>query len=243
MFYGALAGLIILLAACNSDRIPVNSKTRRGNLHGTVRISTGDSVLLVQNIEKDGYFTTNGTISEPGFYLLELFENTKSGKNEFLVYLNDEPVQIRFNVSNPKLYPEIFNHSKYQADIQKYYSKLNPLLEVADLEYRNTKTIISHEIEKTGDDDKLVKLTGKLKNAETRRNLVLNDVTLNYIVNNRSSLLSAYLITRSETEINNNAALYNDLYNNLTEKIKNSKYGIRASLLVKKALNRSRTIQ
>lgn len=230
--------LIIFIIACGRDRTPVNIKGNAKGIDGVVRVSTGDSVLFAENINKNGEFTIEGIVA-PGFYNLELFENGKSEKNEFLIYLDSDPVQIRFDVSNLKNYPIISSKSKYQNDISKYYSRLNPLLQGADTDYKNAKKTMEYEIDRTADGDKVIQLIEEFSKVEKRRNSIQADVRENFIVNNPSSLLSAYLIIQSENDIINKPALYNDLYENLSPDIQKSRYGKKAKLLVKRALKRT----
>ncbi|HEY0666758.1 MAG TPA: TlpA disulfide reductase family protein, partial [Sphingobacteriaceae bacterium] len=83
------------------------------------------------------------------------------------------------------------------------------------------------------------KLIEDFTNAEKRRNTVESDIKENYIVNHPGSLLSAYLLSQSETDISKKPALYNDLYENLAEEIKKSKYAIKARSLIQSALKRN----
>lgn len=239
IFRHLLVGFLISLTACSSDRTPVNIKGNAQGLEGVVRLSDGDSVLLAENINKDGTFTIDGIINSPGFFMLELFENGKSEKNEFLIYLDKDPVQVNFHVPDLKKYPRISSKSKHQADISKYYSRLIPLLQAADTDFRTAKKTMELEIEKTLDGDKVIKLIEDFSKAEKRRNTVESDIKENYIVNNPGSLLSAYLLSQSETEISKKPALYNDLYENLSEEIKKSKYGIKTRSLIQSALKRN----
>lgn len=234
-----LFGVVIVLTACSSDRTPVNIKGNAQGLEGVVRLSDGDSVLLAENISKDGTFTIDGIINSPGFYLLELFENGKSDKNGFLIYLDKDPVQMNFHVTDLKQYPRISSKSSHQADIGKYYSRLIPLLQTADSDYRTAKKTMELQIDRTADGDEVIKLIEEFSNAEKRRNTVESDIKENYIVNNPKSLLSAYLLSQSETDISKKPALYNDLYENLSEEIKKSKYGIKARSLIQSALKRN----
>ncbi|HEY0771526.1 MAG TPA: hypothetical protein VGD31_14465, partial [Sphingobacteriaceae bacterium] len=215
IFRHLLFGVFVCFTSCNSDRTPVNIKGNAQGLEGVVRLSDGDSVLLAENISKDGTFTIDGIINSPGFFLLELFENGKSDKNEFLIYLDKDPVQVNFHVPDLKKYPRISSKSKHQADINKYYSRLIPLLQSADSDYRTAKKTMELEIDRTADGDEVIKLIEDFTNAEKRRNTVESDIKENYIVNHPGSLLSAYLLSQSETDISKKPALYNDLYENL----------------------------
>ena len=239
IFRHLLFGVLVFFTACNSDRTPVKIKGNAPGLDGVVRLSEGDSVLIAENISIDGTFIIDGIINSPGFFLLELFENGKSDKNAFLVYLDKDPVQVNFHVPDLKIYPNISSKSKHQADIGKYYSRLIPLLQAADSDYRVAKKTMELQIDRTPDGDEVIKLIEEFSNAENRKNTIESDIKENYIVNNPGSLLSAYLLSQSQTDISKKPALYNDLYENLTGEIKKSKYGIQARSLIQSALKRN----
>lgn len=227
--------LITFLTACGSGNTPVDIKGNAPGLDGVLRLSTGDSVLIAENIKKDGTFNIDGIIDEPGFYVLELFENGKSEKNEFLIYLDNTPVHISFDVSDLKKYPRFSGRLKHQKDISKFYSKLNPAMQGAAMDYERAKKILQSEMEKANGDQAKI-LIENFRAAEQRKNSIRNDITENYILNNPSSLLSAYLILQATAEIINKPAFYYDLYQNLSADVKNSKYGRKAGSLIKSTL-------
>ena len=227
--------IITCLAACGAESTRVDNSRKATKFEGIVRISTGDSVLLTENIN-DESFNIDGEINEAGFYYLELYQRKKGLKYEFLVWLDDRPVKITFNAPDLRNYPAISGQSKYQKEIRDYYASLNPLLRAAEIDHERARMALNHALKTDAGGNTIMKLRNRVRNADRRKNVIKNDVRENYILNNPSSLLSAYLITQSDTALINKPVLYQDLYKNLSPPVRKSRYGMQAALIISNAL-------
>ncbi|HXI01034.1 MAG TPA: TlpA disulfide reductase family protein [Sphingobacteriaceae bacterium] len=230
-----LFALLISLAACGSDETQININGDAKGLNGVVQLSKEHSVLLAENIKEDGSFRITGTISKPGFYVLELIETGKTEKNEALLYLDKDPVHISFEAKSLKNYPRVSSKSKHQIDVSKYYSKLNPVIERADIDHKNAKNAMEKEMDKA-DGEQSIKLIENLSKTQKRTQSIRRNFKKNFISNNPSSLLSAYHMINSKEDIINNPTFYSELYEKFSDEVKNSNYGIEAASFINSSL-------
>ncbi|MDG2446373.1 MAG: DUF4369 domain-containing protein [Flavobacteriaceae bacterium] len=217
--YLIILTVLILFIACSSNE---NKMTLTGNVKGLkkgtlILQKIQDSILVsVDSVLVNGssLFSFKETILEPEIYYLYLrLENGILKDNRITFFAEANPINITSTLTNFVIDAKVTgsnNQEKY-----KTYKKIIDRFSDRNLELIEE----SFEAKKQGNDSLVNKLDSTQKSILAKKYLA----TINFALSVKDFEISPYLML---SHVNDTKLLYLDsVYNNLTPKIKDSKYG------------------
>ena len=217
--YLTVLTVLILFTACssNEDKMTLTGNVK-GLKKGTLLLQKiQDSVLVsIDSVLVNGnsLFSFKETILEPEIYYLNVrLENGILKDDRISFFAESNPINISTTLTNFAIDAKITgsnNQEKYKTykKIIDRYSDIN--LELIEQ---------SFEAKKQGNDSLANKLDSTQKSILAKKYLA----TISFALSNKSFEISPYLMV---SHVNDTKLVYLDsVYNNLTPKIKDSKYG------------------
>ena len=217
--YLTLLTVLILLIACssNEDKMMLTGNVK-GLKKGTLLLQKiQDSVLVsIDSVLVNGssLFSFEETILEPEIYYLNLrLENGILKDDRISFFAEANPINISTNLTNFAIDAKVTgsnNQEKY-----KTYKKI-----IDRYSDRNLELIEQiFEAKKKGNDSLAIKLNSHQNSILAKKYLA----TISFALSNKDFEISPYLMV---SHVNDTKLVYLDsVYNNLTPKIKDSKYG------------------
>ena len=217
--YLTILTVLMLLIACssNEDKMMLTGNVK-GLKKGTLLLQKiQDSVLVsIDSVLVNGssLFSFKETILEPEIYYLNLrLENGILKDDRISFFAEANPINISTTLTNFAIYAKVTgsnNQEKY-----KTYKKI-----INRYSDRNLELIEqSFEAKRQGNDSLANKLDSTQKSILAKKYLA----TISFALSNKDFEISPYLIV---SHVNDAKLVYLDsVYNNLSKKIKDSKYG------------------
>ena len=217
--YLTISTVLILFIACssNEDKMTLTGNVK-GLKKGTLLLQKIQDSLLVSVdsvlVNGNSLFSFKETILEPEFYYLNVrLENGILKDDRISFFAESNPINISTTLTNFAIDAKVTgsnNQEKYKTykKIIDRYSDIN--LELIEQ---------SFEAKKQGNDSLANKLDSTQKLILAKKYLA----TISFALSNKDFEISPYLMV---SHVNDTKLVYLDsVYNNLTPKIKDSKYG------------------
>ena len=217
--YLTLLTVLILLIACssNEDKMKLTGNVK-GLKKGTLLLQKIQDSLLVSidsvSVNGSSLFSFHETVLEPEIYYLYLrLENGTLKDDRISFFAEANPINISTTLTNFAIDAMVTGsnnqekYKNYKKIIDRYSDKNLELIEQ------------SFEATKQGNDSLANKLDSTQKSILAKKYLA----TISFALSNKDFEISPYLIV---SHVNDAKLVYLDsVYNNLSKKIKDSKYG------------------
>ena len=217
--YLTISTVLILFIACssNEDKMTLTGNVK-GLKKGTLLLQKIQDSLLVSVdsvlVNGNSLFSFKETILEPEIYYLNVrLENGILKDDRISFFAESNPINISTTLTNFAIDAKVTgsnNQEKYKTykKIIDRYSDIN--LELIEQ---------SFEAKKQGNDSLAIKLNSHQNSILAKKYLA----TISFALSNKDFEISPYLMV---SHVNDTKLVYLDsVYNNLTPKIKDSKYG------------------
>jgi len=207
--------LIIIISSCSPNNNFQLNGDIKGLKKGTVILSKSikgvDVTLDSVNINENSNFTLSAYLNEPEVLKLKL---TESGiHNDEVEFFGSKGI-TNFKTNLKRFsYESNFDGSKQQKKLDDFNKMLNRFKE-ENLDFIKT------QIEFSGNQEKLAIINKELINLKKREMYFI----INYSINNSGSEISPYVTGKFLKDANQK--YLDTIYNSLSKKIKDSKYGV-----------------
>ena len=174
---------------------------------GEARLTTTqeNQINIALGTMKQGVFTLQGSIPEPGLYYLIL-----ANEQPIYIYLENNPIKItgtKADIKNIKV-----EGSQSHKDFLEFNKIFNPLI--------GELNVYAAQIQKENNERKKEELLKKYESVESKINIEVGK----FVANKKSSYLSPFLLWVT-AKINNDFIVMEQRYNMLDENIRNTQIG------------------
>ena len=218
--------------SCTENRQQVTMTGSTPGLNGyVISLYLGDSTVAGENIS-DGRFSIKTSVPREDFYTLQLHPNDPAKPDhKFLVYLTEGEYSLQTDSTSLSRYPLIKSASQVQNDLTEYYRIQDRNSEKYQDEYERIKRAYDSD-ELNLDSERFNEIAGQFVLAESRLSGNIAGSRKEFISKNPQSIVSAYFLDNSASEIEYDAGAYFQIFEKLGPEARESRYGQSAKKLI-----------